>query len=118
MIHGAPAHAWLVKTSPANNRWQLPRWAAVAIWSSFVAMWTLVGVLLVVSPDTVERLSSWVADQPEGFELAVWVLLLPVMIGIFVWSTSWALWVRLLVLAGCAAWTTIEFYPNRIAPTP
>jgi hypothetical protein len=85
---------------------------AVTLWSFFTAMWVAVGLLLIVSPESVEALWDWVGEQPALLQMAIWVAFLPVMVGVGVWLTSWALWIRLLVLALCVAWTTLGFYPR------
>jgi hypothetical protein len=91
---------------------RMPRWLAVTLWSLFTSLWVAVGLLLIVSPEAVEELWGWIGEQPAALQMAIWVAFLPVMVGVGVWLSSWALWIRLLVLALCVAWTTVAFYPG------
>jgi hypothetical protein len=95
--------------------WKAPRWLAVGVWSFFTAIWIALAIVLVVSPEAVDELWSWIGEQPTALQLTIWVVFLPVMVAIAVWESSWALWIRLAVLALCVVWTTWGFNPRRIA---
>lgn len=119
MGQGAPLPAVVVpripKRAPRGETWEPPRWLAVSLWSFFLAIWATLSVVLIVSPSAVDELWAWIGSQSTVFELATWVAFLPVMIAVAVLQTTWDLWVRLGALALCVTWTTVGFYPNRIA---
>jgi hypothetical protein len=81
----------------------------------FTAIWIALGIVLVVSPEAVTELWAWIGEQATPVQIAIWIAFLPVMIAIGVWETSWALWIRLGVLALCVIWTTVGFYPKRLS---
>jgi len=39
----------------------------------------------------------------------VWLLFLPVMIGLWIWETSWALILRVALIVSLAGWTLLVF---------
>jgi hypothetical protein len=45
-------------------------------------------------------------------QLILWLLFLPVMLGLWIWQTSWALWLRLILVAGLAWWNVYVFFPR------
>jgi len=45
-------------------------------------------------------------------QLILWLLFLPVMLGLWIWQTSWPLWLRLLLVAGLAWWNVFVFFPR------
>ena len=44
----------------------------------------------------------------------LWVLVLPVTAGLWIWETSWPLWLRLLLVVGLAWMTIYTFFPRRM----
>jgi|MudIll2142460700_1097286.scaffolds.fasta_scaffold592975_2 hypothetical protein len=44
-------------------------------------------------------------------QLILWLLFLPVMLGLWIWQTSWPVWLRLLLVAGLAWWNVYVFFP-------
>jgi hypothetical protein len=56
--------------------------------------------------------------MPVVPQLALWVLFLPVMAGLWVWESGWPLVVRLLVIGGLAGWNLLVFLPRAIAGRP
>ena len=45
-------------------------------------------------------------------QLILWLLFLPVMLGLWIWQTSWPLWLRLLLVVGLAWWNVYVFFPR------
>ena len=44
-------------------------------------------------------------------QLILWLLFLPVMLGLWIWQTSWPLWLRLVLIASLAWWNVYVFFP-------
>ena len=61
---------------------------------------------------------GWLAANGLLFGAVAWVLLLPVMVGLWVWETSWPLVVRILVIAGLAGWNLLVFLPRALQGRP
>jgi len=73
----------------------------------FAVLWIGLVVALVVNPEWLDSLWNWVRGLPTAVEIIVWVLLLPIMVGLWIWESSWALILRLLGLAGIVGWTLL-----------
>ena len=60
--------------------------------------------------------SVWVAFRglPWIVQGVVWILVLPVTAGLWIWETSWPLWLRLLLVIGLAWATIYMFFPRRM----
>ena len=43
----------------------------------------------------------------------VWLLVLPVVAGLWIWETSWPLWLRLVLVIGLGWVTIYTFFPRR-----
>jgi hypothetical protein len=71
----------------------------------FVVLWVGFGIALVVNPEWLDILWNFVRELPLVAEIIVWVLLLPIMVGLWIWESSWPALVRLLGFAGIVAWT-------------
>ncbi len=119
MSQGAPIFPGVAPRSPlrapesSSAGSAAPRWPGYAIWVAFTVLWVALGVLLLVSPETVSLLWARVAELPIWAEVLVWLAFLPIAVAVAVWETSWALWIRLAVLAGCVVWTTYGLWPGR-----
>ncbi len=80
---------------------------AIAI---FAVLWVGLVVALVANPEWLNSLWTWVRGLPTVAEIVVWVLLLPIMVGLWIWESSWALILRLLGFAGIIGWTLVAVY--------
>jgi len=45
-------------------------------------------------------------------QLILWLLFLPVMLGLWIWQTSWPLWLRLILVVSLAWWNVFVFFPR------
>lgn len=118
MTLGTPFPAGIVPKAPTQARpstWAPPRWLAMAVWTFFVATWVVLGIVMIVSPGTIDEVWTWFGAQSTLLQVVAWIALLPVMIAVAVLRTAWELWLRIGVLVLCVTWTTVGFYPNRIA---
>lgn len=56
-------------------------------------------VLLIAAPEQLDAAWAWIRDLPIVLEVLAWIALLPWMLAYLAWQTSWALWLRVVVLA-------------------
>ena len=73
----------------------------------FAILWVGFAVALVVNPEWLDLLWDWVRGLPLVVEIIVWVLLLPIMGGLWIWHSSWPVLVRVLGFAGIVGWTVV-----------
>lgn len=83
----------------------------------FAVLWVGLAVALVMNPEWLDLLWGWVRALPLVAEIVVWVLFLPITVGLWIWESSWPAFVRLLGFAGIVGWTLLalsSFLRNRI----
>jgi hypothetical protein len=73
-------------------------------------LWVGFAIALVVNPEWLDLLWNWVRALPTVAEIIIWVLFLPIMVGLWIWESSWPALVQLLALAGIVVWTTLAVY--------
>jgi hypothetical protein len=83
-----------------------------AIWFVWmVAMWA--GFFVLLAAERLDGAWSWVRDLPLLAELALWVALFPWLLGSAVWTSSWAGWLRLLLVLLFAFGWSLASIPRR-----
>jgi len=45
-------------------------------------------------------------------QLILWLLFLPVILGLWIWQTSWPFWLRLILVVSLAWWNVFVFFPR------
>lgn len=96
-----------MEAGPAEAK-PAPKWSTgLAIYSVFIFAILWVGFILVLIVDQALLDDIWrsMSDLPVIVEVAVWILFLPITVGLWVWESSWPSWLRLVGLAGIAVWT-------------
>lgn len=83
----------------------------------FLLMWVAFGAALVFSQGSIDELWATIGGLPFVVQALAWLLLLPVMAGLWVWETSWPLLVRLILIAGVAGWSLLIFLPKALQRT-
>jgi hypothetical protein len=75
------------------------------------ALWLAFAAALVFNRDLLE--TAWISlrSWPLLVELAVWLLALPVVLGLWIWQTGWPVLLRLVLVLGLAWVTVYTFFP-------
>jgi hypothetical protein len=77
-----------------------------------VGMWIAFFVALL--GDRLGDVLQWARDLPLVLELALWLLTFPWLLGTAVWESSWAAWLRIVLVASFAiGWTLISIPRQR-----
>ncbi len=71
----------------------------------FVVLWVGFAIALVANREWLDLLWKWVQGLPTVLEIIVWVVFLPITVGLWIWESSWLILVRLLAFAGIGFWT-------------
>jgi hypothetical protein len=88
------------------------------LFAGFVALWVAFFAALVVDPAMLESARRAIDGLPLIAQAVVWLLFLPLMGALWVWTTDWALVVRIVLVVGIAAWNLVVFLPRREAASP
>jgi ABC-type amino acid transport system permease subunit len=84
----------------------------------FAVIWVAFAAGLIFSQGSVDQAWQTIRELPLIVQIVVWVLFLPVMIGLWVWETSWPLIVRLVLVVGVAGWNLFMFLPKALQAKP
>jgi hypothetical protein len=84
----------------------------------FAIIWIAFGASLIFSQGSVDQAWQAIRGLPLIVQIVVWVLFLPVMIGLWVWETTWPLVVRLVLVVGVAGWNLLMFLPKALQAKP
>jgi hypothetical protein len=84
------------------------------LFAIFVAIWIAVAAGLIWNQATLDQAWQAIRDLPLVLELVVWVLFLPVMLGLWVWEAGWPLLVRVVLVIGLAGWNLLMFLPKAL----
>jgi len=73
----------------------------------FAILWVGFAIALVVNREWLDLLWNWVRALPSVAEIIAWVFFLPIMVGLWIWESSWPALVLLLAFAGIVVWTLL-----------
>jgi hypothetical protein len=83
-------------------------WFAVVILGWFALAYVAVSV-----PGGLYTAAEWIGTLNLSVRILMWILLLPYMAAIWVWTSTWVLWVRILVVGALVLGTLLASRPRR-----
>lgn len=84
----------------------------------FALLWIGFAVGLAASQESVDAAWTWVRSLPLILQGVLWVLFLPVMLGLWIWETTWPLVLRVILVVSVAGWNLFVFLPRWLSGTP
>jgi hypothetical protein len=88
------------------------------LFAIFAVIWVAFAAGLLFSQGSVDQAWQTIRDLPLVVQIVVWILFLPVMIGLWIWETTWPLIVRLVLVVGVAGWNLFMFLPKALQAKP
>jgi ABC-type amino acid transport system permease subunit len=88
------------------------------LFAIFAVIWIAFGAGLIFSQGSVDQAWQTIRELPLIVQIVVWILFLPVMIGLWIWETTWPLIVRLVLVVGMAGWNLFMFLPKALQAKP
>jgi hypothetical protein len=73
-------------------------------------LWVGFVIALIVNLEWLGLLWDWVRGLPSVVEVGIWLVFLPVMVGLWIWESSWTALVKLLALSGMVVWTLLAVF--------
>lgn len=76
-------------------------------------LWLGFGVALILNQALLDTVWQFFRGLPMLVQILVGLLLLPLIIGLWVWQTPWPLWIRLILVIGLGLATLYTFFPKQ-----
>ncbi len=73
----------------------------------FVMLWVGFVIALVVNREWLDVLWNWAQALPLVPKILVWVVFLPIMVGLWIWESSWPTLGRLVGFTSIVGWTLL-----------
>jgi hypothetical protein len=78
----------------------------------FLILWVAFAAALIFNHGALDTVWHWLLGLPLILKVILWVLFLPVMVGLWIWESDWALWLRLLLVIVIAVGNLAAFSPK------
>jgi hypothetical protein len=84
----------------------------------FAALWLGFIAALVANPAVLDAAWDAIVSLPLVVQAVTWLLFLPLMSGLWVWTTDWSLLIRIAIVVAIAGWNLVVFLPRRETTSP
>lgn len=64
----------------------------------FLILWFAFGVALIFNQGALDSVWQWLTSVPIILQVILWVVFLPITLGLWIWESDWELWLRLLMI--------------------
>ena len=85
------------------------------LFAIFAVLWIVFGAAIVWREGTLDQAWARVQSLPLIVRGLVWLLFLPVMVGLWIWERTWPRLVRLALVLSLAAWNLLVFMPTALS---
>ena len=76
-------------------------------------LWLGFAAALVFNQALLDTVWQTLRGLPIVAQAVVWLLVLPVALGLWIWESPWPIWIRLILVVGLAIATIYTFYPKQ-----
>ena len=84
----------------------------------FALLWVALGAGILLGHGGIDATWAWLRSLPLLIQGIVWLVFLPVALGLWVWESSWPLLVRAVLITGLAGWNLLIFLPRALTGRP
>ena len=84
------------------------------LFAVFAVAWIAFGAALIASQGSLDGAWQFVRDLPLILQALVWILFLPVLVGLWIWEGAWPVVVKLILIAGVAGWNLMVLLPRAL----
>jgi hypothetical protein len=85
---------------------------SIVVGSIVPVLWLAVAAALLVRPRTLDAVWHELRGLPIVVQGAAWFLFLPVMLGLWVWTSAWPTVLRVAIPTALGVWTVIVLFPR------
>jgi hypothetical protein len=83
----------------------------IAAFTVLTLLWLAFTVALLVDEEILTAAWNDLRGLPAVLQFVVWLLILPVTLGLWIWQFNWPVALRLILIAGLAIATLYVFFP-------
>ena len=76
-------------------------------------LWLGFGAALVFNQALLDTILHLFRGLPLAVQIVVGLLVIPVFLGLWIWESSWPLWLRLILVIGLGIVTIYTFFPKK-----
>ena len=76
-------------------------------------LWLGFGASLIFNQALLDTVWQFFRGMPFALQVIVGFLVLPVALGLWIWESSWPLWIRLILVLGLGFATIYTFFPKQ-----
>jgi hypothetical protein len=84
----------------------------VLVFALFTVLWIAFAAAVVSSPGTLSALWHQIRQLPLVIQGLVWLLFLPIVMGLWIWERNWSLPIRLILIVGLGVANIFMFVPR------
>ena len=85
----------------------------IAAFAILGILWLGFGGALIFNQALLDVVWQFFRGMPLAVQVIVGFLALPVVLGLWIWETSWPLWIRLILVIGLGFTTIYTFFPKQ-----
>jgi hypothetical protein len=85
------------------------------LFAVFAVLWLGFLAALALDPSVLDAAWATVTALPLPLGALAWLLFLPLMAGLWIWSTDWPVVLRVVLILALAGWNLLVFLPRREA---
>ena len=85
----------------------------ISAFAILTILWLGFGYALAFNQVMLDTAWQFFRGMPFAIQMIVGFLILPVVLGLWIWESSWPLWVRLILVIGLGFATIYTFFPKQ-----
>lgn len=97
---------------PAQSPTRASRSAPAPLFGILLLLWIGFALALMFNQSLLDTVWHWLGNLPLPLQIGVWILALPLALGLCVWESDWTLGTRLVVIFVLAVGTLAAFGPK------
>lgn len=87
----------------------------ILAFSILALLWLAFGAALLFNRELLDTAWQTFRAWPLVLQIIVGLMVLPVILGLWIWETTWPLWLRLVLVIGLAWATVYVFFPRKVS---
>jgi hypothetical protein len=100
--------------SDVGRKSRMEPFVNVTAFTVFALLWAAFAAALIWSQGSLDQTWQWIGSLPLIAQGVLWLLLLPIVAGLWVWETTWPFVVRLVVVGGLGFMNLYVFFPRTL----